>query len=103
MPPSLKALDWLSSQTESSVAFPQFYLSVKHFENQPHELISSYQMVGVSGIGSAVHFAGSSSSEAHNSLKRSLFFSFYLSLRNKFIFMKVQSNSAFDILLYFDK
>lgn len=72
VPPSLKALDWLSSQTESSVAFPQFYLSVKHFENQPHELISSHQMVGVSGIGSAVHFAGSSSSEAHNSLERYL-------------------------------
>lgn len=73
MPASVKALDWLCSQPESSVAYPQFYLSLKQLENLPNELVSSYQMVGVSGIGSAVHFTGSSTSEAHDSLKRSFF------------------------------
>ncbi|KAF8399244.1 hypothetical protein HHK36_015109 [Tetracentron sinense] len=73
VPPSAKPLNWLCCQPQSSGVFPQFYLS-KEMNDPSCELLSLNRVLGVSGIGAAVYFMGSSSCSLGewNSIKRYL-------------------------------
>lgn len=72
LPASIKALNWLCSQPESSVALPQFYVSDKQLDKQTHELVLFDRVIAISAIGSAVYFTGSSISVDYGSIKRYL-------------------------------
>ncbi|PKA52996.1 Protein PHYLLO, chloroplastic [Apostasia shenzhenica] len=58
VPPSIKALDWLCSQNSLDI-FPQHYLALQ-IEEQSHVLTNMIEMLGVSGVGAAISFRGSS-------------------------------------------
>ncbi|XP_058112414.1 protein PHYLLO, chloroplastic isoform X2 [Magnolia sinica] len=73
VPASVKALDWLRCQPQSLEAFPQFYLSGNQCEKTPYESVSLEEKHGVSGIGSVLHFTGSSYTlKGRDSIKRYL-------------------------------
>ncbi|KAK8925900.1 hypothetical protein KSP39_PZI018177 [Platanthera zijinensis] len=59
VPPSVKSLNWLHSQSVSD-SFPQFYLATKTMHEQFNGLVIMPRMLGVSGVGAAITFHGSS-------------------------------------------
>lgn len=69
--PSAKALHWFCCQPESSLAYPQFFLS-KEKEDPSLGSFSLEGLRGIFGVGAAVLFKGSSSTTSRNwsSLKR---------------------------------
>lgn len=60
VPPSAKALNWFLSQPESSVVFPQFFMS-KDMKNPSHKSLLLGETRGIYGIGAAVCLKGVSS------------------------------------------
>ncbi|KAF9592543.1 hypothetical protein IFM89_015564, partial [Coptis chinensis] len=68
VPPSAKALSWFCSQPQSSGVFPQFYFSNNNLDHPPTDSHSLDGVHGVSGIGAAVQFTGSSSASSDWSL-----------------------------------
>ncbi|KAG0463359.1 hypothetical protein HPP92_019428 [Vanilla planifolia] len=60
VPPSIKSLNWLYSQNKLSSIFPQFYILSRQDLEQSHVPAIMTEIHGVSGIGSAIVFRGSS-------------------------------------------
>lgn len=60
VPPSVKSLNWSYLQCKSLVPFPQFYVATTKMLEQFNGLTIKTQLLGVSGVGSAITFNGSS-------------------------------------------
>lgn len=60
VPPSIKSLNWSYLQRKLLAPFPQFYVATTKMHEQFNGLTTMTQMLGVSGVGSAITFCGSS-------------------------------------------
>ncbi|PKU61520.1 protein PHYLLO, chloroplastic isoform X1 [Dendrobium catenatum] len=80
VPPSVKSLNWLYLQCKSLAPFPQIYVATTKMHERFNGLTITTQMLGVSGVGSAITFCGSSGVlRGYNLMER------YLSLESPLI------------------
>ncbi|XP_017218695.1 protein PHYLLO, chloroplastic isoform X10 [Daucus carota subsp. sativus] len=92
--PSTRALNWFSSQPESSTIYPQFFMS-NEIENSTSVSFRLDTIRGVFGIGTAVSFKGSYSSASAHCASFKSYFSDYSTLVAAYGYMDLRSDPGF--------